>query len=121
MIQKYTFALLLGAVALAPLTSCNTGRPGITKIFGTYNTIVSAPPDQAIAAAREVLREMSLTEVTFTSTVFDGRLVAQSATDKTFEITTRKAGERTSELSVRVGTGDQSLTYEIIDKIKHKL
>lgn len=121
MFHKYAFALLAGIVALAPLSGCNTGREGITKVFGTYTTRVSAPADQAIAAAREVFREMSLTEVSYTATVFDGRLIAQSATDKTFEVTTRKAGERMSELSVRVGTGDEKLTYEIIDKIKMKL
>jgi hypothetical protein len=83
---------------------------------------VSATPDQAIAAAREVAREMNLTEVIFTSTTLDGKLIATSADERTFEFTTASKGDRLSDLAIRVGsTGDKELSYQLIDKIKVKL
>lgn len=121
MFHKYALTLLLGAVTLAPITACHSPTKGVTNYFGTYTTMVSASADHTIAAARDVAREMNLTEITYKATPAEGELIAQNSTDKTFEIRTAKEGDRVCQLSVRVGTGDKELSYAIIEKIKMKL
>lgn len=122
MFKPLGFLVLLCALTIAPLAGCYTGQDGVTRSFGTYSTLVSATPDQAISAAREVAREMNLTEVVYTSTSVDGKLIATSADERTFEFTTSAKGDRVSDLAIRVGTtGDKEMSYQLIDKIKVKL
>lgn len=122
MSKIHAIVLLLGAGALIPLAACGaTGRPGISRNFNSYVTTVSATPDQAIEAAREVAHEMQLTEVMYSATPTEGKLIATSLTEKTFEFTTTREGDRVTELSVRVGNGERELSYTLIDKIKIKL
>lgn len=122
MSKIHAIVLLLGAGALVPLAACGaTGRPGISRNINSYVTTVSATPDQAIAAAREVAHDMQLTEVMYSASATEGKLIATNSTEKTFEFTTTREGDRVSELSVRVGNGERELSYTLIDKIKAKL
>lgn len=113
---------LVGTLALSPLAGCYIGQDGVKRNFGTYSTLVSATPDQAIAAAREVAREMNLTEVVFTSNASEGHLVATSPDERTYEFTTFGKGDRVTDLAIRVGTtGDKDKSYQLLDAIKGKL
>lgn len=123
---KFALALVLAgsaAVAIVPLAGCHDvpGHKGIRDNLGTYTVSVSAAPDTTIAAAREVVEDMKLRIVIFTSTKSDGKLVAQSSSDKTYTITTEAEGDRVSQLAVKIGNGEKDASLAIIDKIKAKL
>lgn len=122
MFKPFRILVLIGALALVPLAACHIDSQGRKHNFGTYSTLVSATPDQAISAAREVAREMNLTEVVFTSSATEGKLIATSPDERTYEFTTFGKGDRVTDLAVRVGTtGDKDQSFQIIDKIKVKL
>ena len=120
---KLSLALVLGAAVIVPLAGCHDvpGHKGIRNTMGSYGTDVSAAPDTTIAAAREVVEDMHLKIVIFSTTKMDGKHVAQSATDKTYTITTNATGERVSHLEVKIGNGEKDASLAIIDKIKAKL
>lgn len=114
--------VLFVALALLPFAGCHIDAQGVKHSFGTYSTLVSATPDQAIAAAREVAREMNLTEVVFTSNASEGKLIATSPDERTYEFTTFGKGDRVTDLAVRVGsTGDKDKSFQLLDAIKGKL
>jgi hypothetical protein len=121
--HKHTALIaFLVALVLVPLSGCWTTMDSKTHtIFGTHSEVVSGTPDQVIAAAREVVREMKLTEVSSRSSKMDGQLLATTATEKTVEILAESKGERMTNLSVRVGTGDKDLSYQLIEQIKNRL
>jgi|GEM_PF-3239446 len=123
MCKSLGIALFLGALSVAPLAGCYTNRDNITVIGGViYKYPVNATADQAIGAAREVARELSLTEVTFSSTREEGWLVATDNADLTYEFRSESNGDRTSDISVRVGSsGNKQKSYDLIDRIKAKL
>jgi hypothetical protein len=126
MLTKFAIALVLGAtvaVAIVPLAGCHDvpGHKGIRDNMGTYRVQVSAAPDTTIAAAREVVEDMKLKIVIYTTTKSEGKLVAQNATDKTFTITTSAEGDRVSTLEVKIGNGEKDASLAMIDKIKAKL
>ncbi|MDZ4774369.1 MAG: DUF3568 family protein [Planctomycetota bacterium] len=114
--------IVLAALAFVPLSACHIDAQGRKHAFGTFSTLVSATPDQAIAAAREVAQEMNLTEVVFTSNASEGKLIAMSPDERTYEFTTFGKGDRVTDLAVRIGTtGDKAQSFQIIDAIKGKL
>lgn len=122
MFKPLRIVVLPIALALVPLAGCWIGQDGVKRNFGTYSTLVSATPDQAITAAREVAREWNLTEVVFTSNASEGHLVATSPDERTYEFTTFGKGDRVTDIAVRVGTtGDKEKSFQILDAIKAKL
>ncbi|MBL8858013.1 MAG: DUF3568 family protein [Planctomycetes bacterium] len=122
MFKQVRFLALACALALSTAAGCHIDNKGVMHSFGTFSTLVSATPDQAIAAAREVAKEMQLTEVVYTANSVEGKLIATSADERTYEFTTFAKGDRVTDLAVRVGTtGDKEKSFQIIDAIKVKL
>ena len=122
MFKQVRFLALACAFALLSVAGCHIDNKGVMHSFGTFSTLVSATPDQAITAAREVAKEMNLTEVVFESSSVEGKLIATSADERTYEFTTFAKGDRVTDLAVRVGTtGDKEKSFQIIDAIKVKL
>lgn len=124
MYQPQRLALALSFFAFAVAPACYVGKDGHVNKYN--NLIVSYPlsatADQAIAAAREVAREMSLTEVTFSSSREEGWLVATDASDVVYEFRTTANDDRSSSIDVRVGTtGDREKSRAIIERVKAKL
>lgn len=124
MFQPHRTFLALAALSLAFAPACYT-TPG-SHTIDTFNNVVSYPlkagADIAIGAAREVAREMSLTEVTFNSTRESGWLMATDASDVVYEFRTESNGDGTCSISVRVGsTGDRKKSIDLIDRVRAKL
>lgn len=124
MFQTQRLALALSLLAFAVTPACYTNQGGETI---KYNSLIVSYPlnasaDHAIGAAREVARDMSLTEVTFSATREEGWLVATDAADVVYEFRTTANDDRTSSIDVRVGTtGDREKSRAIIERVKAKL
>ena len=121
--HKYLAITLALALSTAALGACYTTEKGVVEnvITGQYTTTVSATADQAIAAAREVAQDMHYTEVSYNVTKTDGHLQVTTPTETIIEFDSHSTGERLSEITVRVGIGDQKLSRQLLDKIKAKL
>ena len=121
--QKYLVIAFVLSLSTAVLGGCYTTEKGVEEnvITGQYTTTVSATADQAIAAAREVAQDMHYTEVSYNVTKTDGHLQATTSTETIVEFDSHSIGDRLSEISVRVGLGDQKLSRDLLEKIKAKL
>jgi len=121
--HKYLVIAFVLAISTATLGACYTTEKDVEEnlFSGQYSTTVSATADQAIAAAREVSQDMHYTEVVYNVTKTDGHLSVTTSTETTIEFDSHTTGERLSRITVRVGTGDQKLSRELLEKIKAKL
>jgi len=119
--SQTSFLSLLTCLCL--VAACKTSHVGVTNHFGSYEAVVAAPADRAIGAAEEVVHELRLRLVSSQSTAVDGRVEALTANDRKVVIQTETAGASVSRLSVRVGNGfgDESLSLDIIERIRAKL
>ncbi len=121
--HKYLAIPLFLALSTAALNGCYTTSNGVVEnvINGTYTTTVSATADQAIAAAREVSQDMKYTEVVYNVTKAAGHLQVTTSTETIIEFDSTTTGDRLSEIKVRVGIGDRTLSRDLLNKIKAKL
>ena len=113
-------ALMGLGLSLSALGGCETSKPGVKDIAGTYSTIVSAAPDKATAAARKAVEDLKLADITSTATKVDGKVTARTAANDEITIEIEQAGDNVSKVSVRVGvTGDEAVSMQILDRIKN--
>ena len=121
--HKHLAISLALALSTAALGACYTTEKGVVEnvINGTYTTTVSANADEAIAAAREVSRDMHYTEVMYNVTKTAGHLQVTTSTETIIEFDSESTGDRLSDITVRVGIGDRALSRELLEKIKAKL
>ncbi len=110
-------------LAVLPLAGCYTTQKDhqINVFTGENMQKFSGTPDQVIAAASEVSKEMNWTVVTMQADKNGGHLTATTSTEKIIEFEAASAGDRVTELTVRIGTGDKKQSAEIFDKIRAKL
>ena len=113
-------ALVGLGLSLSVLGGCETSRAGVKDTAGRYSTMVNAAPDKATAAAKQAVEDLKLADITSTATKVDGKVTARTAGNDQVNIEIEQAGDNVSEVSVRVGvTGDESLSMQILDRIKN--
>ena len=122
MLRKLLPLVLLATVAL-PFVACKTSQVGVKNTFGTYNTLLSATPEEVTEAAAEVAQDLKLVNVQVTSTTVDGRVEAHTADETKVTIRAKMAGDGVTQIKIRVGAGfgDEMLSLDILDRIKVKL
>lgn len=104
------------------LAGCSTSSPGAKNVMGAVKGHLAADPPAVTEAATEVLRDdMKLTLISSTSTAVDGKVVARTAQDTRVDVDVVKAGENVSNVSIRVGLGDEAMSVQILEAIKAKL
>ena len=110
-------------VLLATLVACRTPQVGVKNTFGTYNTLLSAEPEEVTEAAAEVAQDLKLVNVQMRSTAVDGLVEAHTADDTKVTIRAKMAGDGVTQIKIRVGAGfgDEMLSLDILDRIKVKL
>jgi hypothetical protein len=110
-------------LAFLPLAGCYTTQKDhqINLFTGENMQKFSGTPDQVIAAASEVSKDMKWTVVNMQADKTTGHLTATTSTEKIIEFTAASIGDRVTELTVRIGTGDKKMSAEIFDKIRAKL
>jgi hypothetical protein len=122
MLRKLVPLVLLATLAV-PFVACKTSQVGVKNTFGTYNTLLSASPEEVTEAAAEVAQDLKLANVQVTSTSVDGRVEAHTAAETKVTIRSKLAGDGVTEIKIRVGAGfgDEMLSLDILDRIKAKL
>jgi hypothetical protein len=123
--HRTTTLSALALFALTGLSSCISSSgspPGTTYSFGSLDCSVSATPEKVVQASEKALKEKDLHMVSSDSTGVDGKVVAKTALDTTIAITVTRQDEKTSKLTIRVGTfGDQALSNDLLEKIRANL
>jgi len=119
-------ALLLGTLALSTgcvaVVAAGAAGAGVAWVRGALQTTLEAPLDRAFAAANAAVREMQLAKVSDRKSSVDAQVVARTALDKKIEITLKRAGDRSTQLDIRVGVfGDEALSLAVLEKIKANL
>ena len=110
---------ILTAAGLFFLTACGgAGDLKVKNMVGAYTAEVAAPPGPTIAAARNAAADMKFTDITATSTAVDGRVAAHTPHGDVVSITISQVDEHESNVTVRVGGGDEATSMEIIRRIK---
>ena len=92
---------------------------GVRSNLRTQWTDVSADTKTTTEAARAVLQEQGLKDVTADATNVDGKATGRMANGTKVTVSVEKKGEQSSQVSVNVGTiGDPSLGAETAKRVK---
>jgi len=113
-------ALSLGFVAS---TGCTSSKdPGVKSNYLTQWANVEGNTKAATDAAKDVLTDMQLKDITAASTEVDGKAMGKKADGTKITVEIEKITDKTSKVKVSVGTvGDPALGESICKKIKDKL
>jgi hypothetical protein len=120
-----TLTLALGAVT--SLSGClvaaaGAGAAGTAYVMGSLDGTVPGTPEKVIDASESVFKDKEVHILSKDATGLDGTIIAKTALDKRIEVTVKRQDEKTSTISIRVGTfGDQELSRELFEKIKARL
>jgi hypothetical protein len=111
--------LVAGAVFALLLAGCQSSHEeGVKSSYRSQWTAVAANPQATADAAKAVLMDEGLKEVTSSSTNVDGTAEGKKADGSKVKVAIAKK-DAGSEVSVTVGTmGDPALGAEIAKKIK---
>ena len=129
-IKPLRLAATLGLVSLIPLTQ--TGCLLVAAAAGTGATVaymrgdteatLDSTPDKVTAASKAALEDLKIVIVSSNASGLDGDVVGRTAGDDKVHIVVKAQGERTSSISIRIGTfGDQAVSNRILVKITEKL
>ena len=121
--------VLLAALGMIPMLSgClllaagAAGAVGVAYANGDLNATLEAKPPQVVDATTKAFGQLDVVTGTSSSTALDGQVIGQTATGDQITVNVKSEGEKTSRISIRVGTfGDESLSRKILDKIKSNL
>jgi hypothetical protein len=121
--NRFSSSLVLALALLAAgmfATACQSSHEeGVKSDLHSQWTDVAAGTETTTEAARAVLEEQGLRDVKASSTKVDGSATAKTADGTKVNVAVKKQGERTSQVSVTVGTlGSPKLGAEIAKRIK---
>src|SRR5262249_48905290 len=117
----------LALLATTGLSSClavaaGAGAAGAVYVMGSLDSTVPGTPENVVDATEGALKDTDIQVLSKDATGIDGDVVARTALDTKIHVTVKKQDEKTSKISIRVGTfGDRELSQQIYDKIKAKL
>jgi hypothetical protein len=119
--RLFAVALVCGTVLLT-LSACKSSHEeGVKSSYRSQWVTVSADTQNTTEAAKAVLEAEGLKDVRASSTNVDGKASGKKADDTKVSVSIEKTGDKTSQVSVNVGTlGDPSLGAEIAKKIKDR-
>jgi hypothetical protein len=116
-----SFWIAAGLVSFLVASGCRTSPHEAAQATGRYDVVVHAPPPQATRATTDVLEGDYLFKIESSAfTNADGNVEAQSAQGTRVWARVEGRGDGDSVVSIRVGSGDEKLSLEILDKIKDR-
>jgi hypothetical protein len=122
--MKYAlFVCLALSLGFVFSTGCTSKKdPGVKSNYMSQWANVEGNTHAATDAAKDVLTEMSLKDITASATDVDGKAIGKKADGTKITVAIEKITSDTSKVTVSVGTvGDPALGEEICKKIKDKL
>lgn len=122
--MKITYPLFLALLMSACVwlvSGCSTEQPGAAYALGSYTANVDGAPDRVTAAAQKAAEDMQLKDIVANSTKIDGHLTAANASGDTVAIDVQQAGDNVSKVTIRVGSGDEATSRQILDKLESHL
>lgn len=112
-------AIALGSAGFVGCASQH--EEGVKSSYHSQWTKVAADTEATTNAARAVLEDRGLKNVTSSATKLDGKASGKLADNTEVKVTVNKDGTATSQVSVTVGTlGDPALGAEIARAIKDR-
>ncbi len=116
-----TLATLPLAGCLAVAAAAGTGV-GVAYANGALQATLDADLERAVKATERALDDLKITVLSGGESGIDAHFKARTADDTSVTIKLQTETEKTSSISIRVGTfGDKNLSLQILDKIKSKL
>lgn len=122
-VSRNLIAACVALFALAMLGCESHHEQGVTSNYHAQWTNVNGDTQTVTDAAKSVLSEMNLRDVSGQATNVDGHAMAKKADGTKVDVTVRKnEGGTGSQVSAVVGTmGDPALGAEIVKKIKERV
>ena len=120
-------ALMIGGVVMTTQTGCLVAAVGaaagtVAYVKGDLEATVDAKPDVVIEATRTAAKDLGFAVEYANGSSIDGQAKLRSGADKEIFIKTKAIGDKSSKISIRVGTfGDESTSHLVLDKIKANL
>ncbi len=115
---------LAGAASLSSciVTSSGANPAGTSYVFGHLDGVLKGTPQAVVKAAKSVLDEQEMKDVTPIASALDGKVTARTALDTAITITVTRKDEATSNVSIKIGSfGDHQISTELFEKIRAKL
>ena len=115
---------LAGALSLEGciVTSNGANPEGTSYVFGRLDGVLKGSPQTVVKAAKNVLDDQEMKDVTEIASALDGKVTARTALDTAITVTVTRKDDATSNISIKVGSfGDHQISTELYQKIKAKL
>ena len=118
-----TLVLAGSAGFSACVSSSNAANPaGTSYVFGRLDGVVNGTPQSVVKAAKSVLEDQEMKDVTEAASALDGKVTAKTALDTPITITVNRQDETSSKVSIKVGSwGDHKVSVDLYEKIRTKL
>jgi hypothetical protein len=116
--------VLTGAASLEGciVTSSGANPAGTSYVFGRLDGALKGTPQTVVKAAKSVLDEQEMKDVTEIASALDGKVTARTALDTAITVTVTRKDETMSNVSIKVGSfGDHQISTELFEKIRAKL
>lgn len=94
----------------------------VAYMRGDTESTLDAAPDKVTAASKAALEDLKINVISSSATGLDGDVVGRTAGDDKVHIVVKASGERSSSISIRIGTfGDQAVSNRILLKVNERL
>lgn len=101
---------------------CSTLQTGVTNEAGTVVANLDSTPEKIAAATRDAVKDLNLALISAQADENDGLVEARTAQEVRVKIKMTAQGDKTSQVSIRVGTlGDEALSLRLLNRIKARL
>ena len=123
--MKSLMSCVVSAAILATMVSlpaCHTSQPGVKSSYKSQWATVDGNTVKATEAAKDVLEDMRLKNISATSTAVDGNVIGYTADNTKISVDVQKVTDKTSQVSVNVGAmGDPDMGKDILARIQKEL
>jgi hypothetical protein len=113
--------LLFGAGCAALLVGGAAGAGTVAYVAGELKSTENVSLDRAWKATQSAMKELEFAVTQKEKDALEAELTARGAGDKKVKVQLEKKADHVTEIRIRVGTfGDESLSIQILDKIKSR-
>lgn len=112
-------SLLLGYGCAALVIGGAAGAGTVAYVGGELKAVEEVTMNRAWEAANRAMGDLEFVVTSKEKDAFYGELIARGAGDKKIKVKVKKQSDTVTEIKIRIGVfGDESLSRQILDKIK---